>query len=213
VLLISGVTGDAGVIAGAGGSGPDASITPDGKSIFFNTRAALSPRDVNNGGEDIYAARVGGGFPLETGGAVCDVLADGCGAGAGADVLAPTRATGDSSGANAPAVARLRLSVGGLSVAQRRRAARRGVLALRVRSSGGGLVRVTAHGRLGGRVRRVGAASRRFSGAGAATLRVSLNRQSRKVLADRGRLVVKLSVRASGARPQSRRVVLVGANR
>ena len=66
VSLVTGVTGARGVTASKetpGGFGP--SISPDGNSIFFGTRATILPQDTNNGGYDFYVARVGGGFPQE----------------------------------------------------------------------------------------------------------------------------------------------------
>lgn len=61
--VISGATGESGVLgAGKDGIG-GAAISPDGGSIFFLTRATLLPQDTDNGGYDYYVTRVGGGFP------------------------------------------------------------------------------------------------------------------------------------------------------
>lgn len=61
--LVSGATGASGIL-GAGKDGVGgAAISPDGRGIFFLTRATLLPQDTDNGGYDYYVARVGGGFP------------------------------------------------------------------------------------------------------------------------------------------------------
>lgn len=68
--VVSGVTGSVGVqnIAGLGGErSQGAVISPDGKAIFFLTRATILPQDVNNGAWDWYAVRVDGGFPQQPG--------------------------------------------------------------------------------------------------------------------------------------------------
>jgi hypothetical protein len=59
--LVSGATADSGVLDGARGP----AISADGQSIFFLTRATLLSQDINNGGVDVYVARVGGGFPQQ----------------------------------------------------------------------------------------------------------------------------------------------------
>ncbi len=68
--LISGATGK----FGAAG---DPGISLDGKSVFFVTRAPLAPSDVN-GVNDLYVARVDGGFPSTPSSDPCSVLSGGC---------------------------------------------------------------------------------------------------------------------------------------
>lgn len=46
-------------------------MTPDGNSIFFMTRDSLVPQDIDRGAGDVYAARVGGGFPVAAAPAPC----------------------------------------------------------------------------------------------------------------------------------------------
>jgi NHL repeat len=60
--LVSSATGADGVV-NSGGVGGGLAISPDGKTIFYETRATLLPQDLNSGGVDIYASRIGGGFP------------------------------------------------------------------------------------------------------------------------------------------------------
>jgi hypothetical protein len=49
-----------------------AGISRDGRSAMFATSASLTPDDQDNGGRDIYAARLGGGFPQEAESPGCD---------------------------------------------------------------------------------------------------------------------------------------------
>jgi hypothetical protein len=49
-----------------------AGISRDGRSAMFATNANLVPSDRDGGSRDVYAARIGGGFPEEAQGAACD---------------------------------------------------------------------------------------------------------------------------------------------
>ena len=206
--LISAATGDVGAAAMTDGNPP--AISPDGRSVFFLTRATILPQDTNNGALDWYVARVGGGFPQPVEPAVCALLAGVC-QGDGASPL-PTQTETRSSrpagaGDAAPGV-RKRLALARLSAKARRRAARTGVLVLRVGSNKAGRVAVVVRGRVGKRVRRVGRASERLSRPGVVRVRVRLNRPARKRLRSGRRLAVAIRVRSAGARPESLRVVL-----
>jgi hypothetical protein len=53
------------------GTAPQAMISPDGKNVFFVTQAALVGTDTNNA-PDLYDARIGGGFPEQARGLVCE---------------------------------------------------------------------------------------------------------------------------------------------
>jgi hypothetical protein len=48
--------------------------TPDGSSVFFRTTDTLLPSDRDGGEMDVYAARIGGGFPEGTTTAECEAL-------------------------------------------------------------------------------------------------------------------------------------------
>jgi hypothetical protein len=198
-----------------------AGVDRDGASVFMTAKQRHSPWDVDGKG-DLYVARVGGGLPpppepVEP----CDPLTDGSCQGPPAPAPAPAspRTTAPSAGGNVAAGERagsgerVVVALRRPSRAQRRRAARSGVVRLRVRSNRAGVLRVLARARVGGKVRRVGRASKRLSKPGAATVRVKLNRHARKRLRGGRRLTVLLQVRSPGARPKSVRVALRRAGR
>lgn len=219
--LVTGGTGDRGILVEAfedasthvATAGP--AMSPDGKSVFFTTRATMLPGDTNNGGIDVYAARVGGGFrqPIEP--AVCALLAGGCQDG-GAD-SAPTatktvssRTDGNfpSGSGEAPAV-RKRLAVVRPSVGARRRAARSGRLAVAVHATAAGRVTVTARARVGKKARRVARGSKRIQ-PGRTRVNMRLSGPARQHLRAGRRLGLRIVVRQPGARARSMRVVLPG---
>jgi hypothetical protein len=208
--LISGATGDVGV-AGSGNRlerNPGGVISADGQSVFFMTRATILPQDTNNGAFDWYAARVGGGFsqPVEIDG--CGVLAGGCHGGGSPPVGSEPETGSPASGGDADPGVRKTVALGRLSAVQLRRAARTGVLSVRVRSNRAGLVRVVARGRLGGRVRELGSASKRLTGPGVTVVRLRLSGPAVRALGQGKRLGLVVAVRSSGARPKTVRVAL-----
>lgn len=69
-------------------------ISADGGTAFFNTVAPLDAADTN-GVADMYAARIGGGFPAATGAEPCGVLAGAC-AGAAASPPAGAASIGSA---------------------------------------------------------------------------------------------------------------------
>ncbi len=215
LTLVSGATGDRGVV-GAGGTdfqngvgGP--AISADGNSIFFQTRATLVARDTNNGGYDFYAARVDGGSPLVAPPASCGALSGSCLGPAALPVAgSPSRTV--SGGGNADSGERKALSLGALSSSQRRRAARTGRLAVSVRASGAGEVRVVARGRVGKRVRQVARGSVLMDGGGRVTVRLRLDRPARRQLAAGRGMKLTIQVRSAGARARSMTVRLPGVS-
>ena len=166
--------------------------------MFFATAQSLDPREIDKD-YDIYDARVGGGFPYTPPPPGCDTLGDKC-AGPGAGGLSGKRGT-ENPGADGDAdeIERPSLRVRGPSAKARRRAARSGKLALRVRLSGPGRVTATARSRFGGKTRKVGKGSKRLSKAGRAVVRVKLNKAARKRLRRGRALVLTVSVAAPGA--------------
>jgi hypothetical protein len=206
--LISAATGDDGVVPAGrdtGAAGP--SISPDGDTIFFVTRASLLPADINNGGYDIYAARVGGGFPLAASRAACDALAGDC-QGGGSDPASNTRRTTQPSAGDAVATPRARLAIGRPSAKALRRAAVSGRLAVTIRMSGPGIARVSAVGRVGRRATTLGVASKRFARPGAAQVVIELSRSAKRALAQHRHLALRVTARSADIRPRSVRVVL-----
>ena len=176
----------------------------DAANVYLSTRDALTWQDRDEV-LDVYAARVGGGFDEPPPPSVCEVLVDVC------QPLGVGRPASSSIGTESPssdgdAVPRVRktLAVSGLSVRARRRASRRGVVALRVRASGPGRVRVLARARFG----RVATGSVRLRTAGVATVRLRLSGRARRVLGRDRALRIRLRVTSVGARPRSMTVRL-----
>lgn len=206
------------VSSGAAGSKGSAykGNSADGRNVYLMTADALTWQDFD-AVADIYTARLGGGIvepPPPA--AVCAVLADGCQGAEGAAPVAPVvpRTTSPGAGGNAEVVERGRVAVRRPSRRARLRAARRGVLAVRVRSSRAGLVRVVARARVGRRrASRVGGASRRLAKAGSAVVRVRLSRAARRRLRAGRPLRVRVVVRAPGALAGSVVLVLRRAGR
>jgi hypothetical protein len=177
-----------------------------GRNVFFATRDRLTWQD-HDAVLDVYSARVGGGIPAPVEPPACDALAGAChGSGSGPTPAAPTSSA--PGGQNADPGVRARLFVGGLSRVQRRRAARRGVVVLRVRVSRPGRVVAVARARLGRRARVVGRAVGRLSRPGAGTLRVRLNRPARRRLRSGRGLRVAVRVRTPGALARTMRFTL-----
>lgn len=209
ISLVSGATGNAGIVgSGTFENDKGGVISPDGQSVFFMTRATILPQDTNNGAIDWYAARVGGGFPQSGDpGEGCEVLGGGCHGGDEPPVVSDSR-TGPGGGGNAPATPRKTVALGKPSSRQSRRAARTGVLALRVRSNRAGVVRVVARGRVGDRVRALGSVSKRLAEPGAVTVRLRLSKRAVGALRKGRRLTLTVVARSTGARPQTTRIVL-----
>jgi hypothetical protein len=183
----------------------------EGVNVYFSTRGRLTWQD-HDAVLDVYVARVGGGISQPSSPPVCALLADGCQGEGNPPVAVAPKSTrpGDR---NASSGARTEVSMGRLSAAAKRRAVRRGVLAVPVRVTGAGVVTATVIGRIGRRARRVGRASRGFSKAGRATLEVRLSKAVRKQLRLGRRLRLGVSVTSPGTRRRSVTVLLKGARR
>jgi hypothetical protein len=68
-------------------------LSDDGRDAFFSTYNSLLPQDVDGGNEDLYDARIGGGFPYTPPPAVADCTGDAC---QGQDSAAPALASAGS---------------------------------------------------------------------------------------------------------------------
>ena len=178
--------------------------TVDGEDVFFATAEAIDPREID-ADFDIYDARVGGGIPLPPApGPQCEALAGGCqGPGGGAPVDDGAESGNPGGGGNVQPGPRVSLSVKRPSARGLRRAARSGVLALKVSASAPGTVRIAVRARVGGRSRVVGSAVKRLTRAGSATVKVRLARMAVRQL--RRKKALSLEVRASmpGARSRT----------
>jgi hypothetical protein len=183
-----------------------AGSSADGDDVFVMTRDRLSWQDVDSV-MDVYDAKVGGGFdPPAPAGALCSVLADGC-QGPTPERVATAPATGTSGGGNAPAAERgsLRLAVSGRA---RRKAARSGVLAVRVRAPKAGVVKLVARAPVAGRLRRVAGARKRVAANRTVSVRLRLSKPARRRLAAGRRLEVALEAAMAGVHSVSRDVAI-----
>jgi hypothetical protein len=181
-------------------------ISGEGTNVLFATADGLVPLDQDDGNEDIYDARIGGGFPAppRTGGATCD--GDGC---QGPAVEPPALPFGSSAtffgSGNAqavPAPARKTLRVSSITAAAKRRFATSGTVVLTMSVRGGGTISVKAVGKLAGKTRTLGSARHTVGSASAARVRVTLrlSAAARRYLADKRRLPLRIEVRLSGVR-------------
>jgi hypothetical protein len=184
-------------------------IDTSGDNIFLNTSSGLVPNDID-GVKDMYAFRVGGGFPVPPAPPVpCDPLADGCQDGGAGSVDTDTKTS--SGGGNADVGERATLAIAGLSAKARRRAARSGTLALSVRTSSTGRLSLSVRAKLGRRTSQVGSVTQRVRKAGTVKVRLKLSLAARKRLRAGRRLRLTLVVSQPGARSLSRSVLLPGA--
>lgn len=180
---------------------------PTGDDVFISTDESLDPGDP--GLRDIYVAKVGGGFaPPAAPPDQCGVSDGGCqGTGAGGVAAGETTSSG-SGGGNAASGVRQTLIVSGPSRRARVRAARTGVLWVRVRASEGGMVSVAANGKLGNRRQTVARKAVRVREAVAVTVKLRLNPAARRALGNGKALRLSVRVRLAGARTRTLTVTL-----
>ncbi|MBF6620111.1 MAG: hypothetical protein ITG02_07755 [Patulibacter sp.] len=181
--LISGGTGSMGsFLAGA---------TASGRDVFFVTNDSLLPEDFDNGDQDLYVARIGGGFSQPTGdeapcvGDACQGGVDGTPGvllpgtagfvGAGNIPAPPAQKKGDSASTK-------------VSLVKGSRTVRGSSGHVRVRVSGEGTVRTSGSGlrRSSRTVKRSGTAYR---------IPVRLSSRAKRTLNRRGRVQVRVTVR------------------
>ena len=208
-----------GVETGAFYSGNSA----DGRDVFFITEDQLAWNDIDPL-RDLYDARVDGGdyagfHQPPPPPPACSVLAGACQPAAAAPATPAETTTAAPRPAdtnrNATPTERVRLAAAvAKSRKARRRSARRGMLAVRVRSSGRGRVRVVAvarNGRLKGK--RVGRGTRVLRKAGKARIAVRLALPARRWLRSGRPLRLRLRIAQSGARPRRLSVSLARGGR
>jgi len=181
------------VSAGAGGA-PATLLGLDrgGDTVLFRTAATLLPRDRDGGDPDVYAARVGGGFPepaLPTG------CTSGCGAAAGARLALSTPPSARALGGG--------ILLRPLGPAALRQVVASGRLTLLAEVPHGGRLEARASARIGGRSRTVAAASAEVRQRGPVRLSLPLAAVARKRLAAGQDLRVGLVLRLSA--PAARR--------
>lgn len=180
----------------------------DGETVFIMTSQPIDPRELEND-YDLYAVRAGGGFPPPVPPApLCSVHAGECQRDETAPL--PTSAATTTPGEATRPVARSVLRLGPLGPRVRRRAARTGVIPVRLRANRPGPVTLQARSRIvvKGRMtnRRVGLARARVRQAGSTTVRLRLNRAARLQLRRLGRLRIVIRATKPWTRPE--RVVI-----
>lgn len=186
----------------------------DGEDVFFWTENRISPWEIDEGDGDVYDARRGGGLPDPPAiPPVCAVVADACQDGGAEPTQNRTETASRAGGGNAVSGRRQTLSVSGLSAAQLRKAARSGVLRLRVRTSSAGVVRLGARAKIGRKTVKVAGTRKRVRRAGVMKVNLRLNARARKVLRSGRALRVALQVAQSGARTRSATVTLKRSKR
>lgn len=169
--------------------------TRSGNDVFITSRARLVPGAVT-GDEDIYDARVGGGFsPAPNQPPPCT----------GQDCRAQTAATTFFAvpasatlpgGANLSqsALTRPAITLAKITPAQRTRLARSGRLYLTLIATGAGRATAGVSARIDGREQRVAHASTTLIGAGRAELLLQLSPAARRALAAKGSLQLRFEV-------------------
>lgn len=178
----------------SGGQGPyDSwlmSVSRNARDVFFVTNDSLVSEDFDNGDQDLYVARVGGGFPQSTGdSAPC--VGDACQGGvvgAPGMLLAGTAGYIGAGNIPAPPVKRDNDSSSKLSLVKGSRSLRGTEGYLRVRVSGEGKVRTSGSGlrRTTRSVTRSGTTYR---------IPVRLSTRAKRMLGRRGRVRVRVTVR------------------
>ncbi len=174
-------------------------MSKDGRDIFFVTSQSLVPQDVDDGDADLYDARVDGGFALPDAGAAaptCD--GDDCqGARSGVPAVVAPGSTVPGRSDAAP-VERPSFGVRSLSVAQRRAAARSGILTLSVTTNRAGTISAAATATLSKRRTTVAASKASPAKAGTAKVTLRLSSAARKALSRNGRLALRVELRFTG---------------
>jgi hypothetical protein len=175
-------------------------VSADGRDVFFTSTLPLAPQD-QDVVQDVYDARVGGGFPVAPPPPEC--AGEGCRGPMSSPPSLPRAGSNTLTGPGNLRVGEVRLNVNIVAGRARRRLAARGKFAVVVRVSEDVDVGVRATARIRGRRRTVAS----FSGsvdAGRQRIVLSLSNAARRKLADTGRLQVSVVVRHSNASPGKR---------
>lgn len=178
-----------------------------GRNVYLSTRDRLTWQD-HDAVLDVYVARIGGGFAEPTPPTVCGALAGQCQGGGPAPVAVDVPTSNDAGDGNVPPQRRGRLSVGKVSKAQRKQAARTGVLAIKVTTSKAGLISATARARIGRKTITVGRGKNKLASAGTATITVRLSKSARQALRQGKPLKLALRVTQTGLPGRTATVLL-----
>jgi hypothetical protein len=168
--------------------------TDDGRTVLFRTQATLLPRDRDGGELDIYAARVGGGFPEPAGPAGC-----GSGGACEAPVAGTPHRTLPAAGPGKPFI-----GLAPIDAALRRQLVAKGTTTLLLEVPAAG--RLTARGlaRVGARSKTVATGAAVAKAAGPVRLRLRLTKVGRRSLAQGHDLQVRLTVRMAAQKVTGR---------
>jgi hypothetical protein len=164
------------------------SVTADGATALFRTTATLLRRDRDSGERDIYAARVGGGFPEPP------EVDPGC-AGSGCAEAPPPRSRGRSLPREGSRKRGIELAP--VDAAARRQLAATGTTMLLAEVPDAGRLAAVGKARLGSQRHTVASGEARAKGAGPVRLRLKLTPAARKALARGERLRLRLELRLS----------------
>jgi hypothetical protein len=167
--------------------------TPSGNDVFFTTRAQLVPQDTD-GYDDIYDARVGGGFPAPSAPATAPCLsADSCRTSVAPTVFFPVPS---STTLIAPNVGAPSFTVSSISAKQRKGFAKTGKLTLTVSATEAGKITAVASAKINGTQQTVASASASLfaTTGGKVTLVLHLSKAAGKALNKKHKLVVNIAV-------------------
>jgi len=182
--LISDGTSQTGAVLGG--------TTPSGNDVFITTMAPLVPQDTD-GYDDIYDARVGGGFPVPAAPG-----SSACGSPETCRAVAPTVFFPIPSSATliAPQYQTPAFTVSAISAGQRKRFAKTGKLTLKVSANASGTIAAAVSAALHGLKTQVAYASVTFTGTGGGNgkLRLKLAKAARKALASKHKLALAITV-------------------
>jgi hypothetical protein len=188
VGLITSGTGDGNVTYGG--------VSADGRSVFFSTDQSLLPADRNNGDDDLYDARLGGGFPNPPP-PVPECEGDGCQGPATGRLARPTPASVAYDQPPAPPLFRIRA----LDRHARDALAATGRVTITVDVPLAGRVSVIAYARLGGhRTQAVAHGAANARRAEHVQLRLQLSAAARRALRRHGELKLRLVLHHSRLR-------------
>jgi hypothetical protein len=166
--------------------------TPSGNDVFFNTLAQLVPQDTD-AYDDIYDARVDGGFPAPPApGPVCGDP-ESCRTGVSPTEFFPIPG---SATLIAPNVAQPTFTVSGISNRQRNQLIKTGKVTLTVTATASGKIVATVFGKIHGLQTQVASGHKSFSGAGGGKGKITLRlaRAARRALNKKHKLALTISV-------------------
>jgi hypothetical protein len=167
--------------------------TPSGNDVILTTLSTLVGQDTD-GFDDIYDARVGGGFPAPAGpGAGPCQTSEGCRTAISPTVFFPVPA---STTLIAPQTGVPQFSVNSVSAKQRQTFAKTGKLTITVHTNSPGKVSAADYAKLDGGLLRMHSAAANITGAkgGTAKLVLTLNAAGKKALAKNHKLPIRIEV-------------------